>query len=237
MFVNWNLKLKTMNRFLAPGPCKIDGRATGKILEVKMVVKMKLKVTTALIASLLLISIISIITPVKAADPNRILMIDIMAKGDDIDIPGATSSIIAKIEYDKVSGELLGQVEFHSKIYDESGEKVYSMKGKLKNAAVMIIPAWYCVVRDVWWTNLWYVAGEGILKTTDTIIEIEYRGGIITLPNTEGKYVTTNLAMMVSQNGEFIGGVWEEGGWAFAGIAGFVGGIAYLTKYMEKWVP
>ena len=187
--------------------------------------------------SLFLVSIIAVATPVKAAEPSRILMIDIMAKGDDVDIPGATSSVIGRIEFDKVSGELLGQVEFHTKIYDESGEIVYMMKGKLKDAAVMIMPAWYCIVRDVWWTNLWYVAGEGILKTTDTIIEINYRGGIITLPNTEGKYVTTPLAMLVSQNGEYIGGVWEEGGWAYAGIAGYVGGGTYLTKYMEKWVP
>ena len=198
---------------------------------------MKLKVITTLTMSLFLVSIIAVATPVKAAEPSRILMIDIMAKGDDVDIPGGTSSVIGRIEFDKVTSELLGQVEFHIKIYDESGEKVYSMKGKLKDAAVMIMPAWYCIVRDVWWTNLWYVAGEGILKTTDTNLEIEYRGGIITLPNTEGKYVTTPFAMLVSPNGEYIGGVWEEGGWAFAGIAGLVGGVTYLTKYMEKWVP
>ena len=86
-----------------------------------MVEKMKLKVTTALIAALFLISAITIVTPVKAADPNRILMIDFMAKGDDLDISGATNSIIGKIKYDKVSGIPLVQVEFHLKIYEESG--------------------------------------------------------------------------------------------------------------------
>ncbi len=76
-----------------------------------MVEKMKLKVTTALIVSLLLINVIAFVTPVKAADPNRILMIDAMAKGDYLDISGATNSIIAKIKYDKVSGNPLAQVE------------------------------------------------------------------------------------------------------------------------------
>jgi len=208
---------------------------------------MKSKVITVLTVSLFLVSIIAVATPVKAAEPSRILMIDIMAKGDDVDIPGATSSVIGRIEFDKVSGELLGQVEFHTKIYDESGEKIYSMKGKLKDAAVMILPEWYCIVREVWWTNIWLVMGVGELKTTDTVIKIEYRGQLITLPNTGGKYVPTPLAMLVSPNGdykkwdqeneEWIYGVWEQGGFAFAGIAGFVGGVTYLTKYMEKWVP
>ncbi|TET58718.1 MAG: hypothetical protein E3J52_07715 [Promethearchaeota archaeon] len=121
------------------------------------------------------------------------------------------------------------------------------MKGKLKDAAVMILPEWYCIVREVWWTNIWLVMGVGELKTTDTVIKIEYRGQLITLPNTGGKYVPTPLAMLVSPNGdykkwdqeneEWIYGVWEQGGFAFAGIAGFVGGVTYLTKYMEKWVP
>ena len=242
MMVIWNLKLKTINRFLAPGPCKINGRATGKILEVKMVVKMKLKVTTALIASLFLISIIAIITPVKAADPNRILMIDVMAKGDDLDIPGGTTSIIARIEFDKASGISLAQVEFHTKIYDESGEKIYSMKGKLKNGLVVDnMGQFYCTVRDVTWINLWVIMGEGRLKTTDTILEIEHRGEIKTLPNTEGQYVPVYIIMMVSPNGEHLEGVWEQGGWAFAGIMvggiPIFGGVSYLTKYMEKLVP
>ena len=242
MIGSWNLKLKIMNRFLAPCSCKSDGRATGKILEVKMVVKMKLKVTTALIVSSFLISLIAIITPVKAADPNRILMIDIMAKGDDLDISGGTTSIIAKIEFDKVSGIPLAQVEFHSKIYDESGEKIYSMKGKLKDGLIISNSAqFYCIVRDVTWTNLWLIMGEGKLKTTDADITIEHRGEIKTLPNTEGHYVPFAIIMMVSPNGEHLDGVWEQGGWAFAGITiggiPIFGGVSYLTKYMEKLVP
>ena len=218
-----------------------------KNLDVKIIMKMKLKVITALLVSLFLVSIIAVSTPAKAAEPNRILMIDIMAKGDDADIPGATTSIIARIEFDKVSGELLGYVEGDIKLYDETGEKVYSMKLKLKDAAVMILPEWYCIVREVWWTNLWLVTGEGKLKTTDTVIEIEYRGETITLPNTKGKYIPVTIAMMVNPNGEYkvwdeineewVYGVWEQGGFAFAGIAGYVGGVTYLTKYMEKWVP
>ena len=198
---------------------------------------MKSKVIMALIVSLVFVTIIAVATPVKAAESNRILMIDIMAKGDDLDISGATTTIIARIEYDKVSGAPLGQVEFHTKIYDESGEKIYSMKGKLKNAAVMIWPTWYCPVRDVTWINLWVVMGEGMIKTTDTDLEIFYRGNSIVLPNTGGKWCPATIGMMVNPNGEHTEGFWEEGGWAYAGIPYYVGGVTYLTKYMEKLVP
>ncbi|GAH24640.1 unnamed protein product, partial [marine sediment metagenome] len=148
---------------------------------------------------------------------------------------------------DEVSGVLLGRVEFHIKIYNiESGEKVYTIKGKLKDGVVMIVPEHYCPVRDVIWTNVWVVQGLGMIKTTDTVIEnFEYRGNIITLPNTEGKWSPGIIAMMVSPKGEYKGGVWEDGGWAYAGVVigmvngnlQFFGGITSLTNYMEKWIP
>jgi len=208
-----------------------------------MVMKKKLKVTTALVVSSLLLGIIAIMTPVKAADPNRILMIDIMAKGDDLDIAGGTTSIIAKIEFDKASGTpLVAQVEFHTKIYDESGEKIYSMKGKLKDGLVITnLYQFNCTVREVTWINLWLIMGEGKFKTTDTVIVIEHRGEIITLPNTGGQYVPAAIMMMVSPNGEHSEGVWEQGGWAVAAIMDggnpIFGGVSYLTKYMEKLIP
>ena len=172
------------------------------------------------------------------AEDNDIKKIDIMAKGIDLDIGlvnpehSAATFIMAKIEFDKVSGVPLGRVEFHTKIYDESGKIVYSMKGELKNGTVSVAPYYPCPVRNVMWTDLWYVTGEGRYKTTDVIIEnFEYRGSPITLPNTEGQYVTSPIVLLISPNGEYVGGVWPEGGWAFAGILGF-GGITYLTKYV-----
>ena len=213
--------------------------------------KMKLKVTTALLVSLFLVCVIAVSTQAKP-EPNRILMVDIMAKGDDGDILGATTFIQGKIEYDKVSGEPLGRVEFHIKIYDESGEKFYSMKGKLKNGMALRDQEFNCSVRHVTWINLWLVMGDGMIRTTDTVIEdFLYRGQLITLPNTGGKYIPAYIMMMVSPYGEFrievpdgddIYGVSELGGWVFAGIMGFdgieiFGGVTGLTKYMEKWVP
>ena len=216
-----------------------------------MIVKKKSKVTKALIATSFFITIIAIIPMVLSADPNRILMIDIMAKGDDVDIPGydegiyrATTSIIGKIEFDKVSEVPLGRVEFHIKIYEiESGKKVYTIKGKLKDGMVIPNQQFYCDVREVLWTNLWQVIGLGMIKTTDIELSIVTRGKSITLPNTGGKYIPAYIVMMVSPYGEYDGGVWEEGGWAFAGVMdmeNFVpvfGGTTYLTKYMEKLVP
>jgi len=228
-----------------------------KVYKVKIIMKTKLKVTTALLASLFLLSILAVSTPAISAKPDHIFMIDIIAKGDDADILGATTFINGKIEFDKISGEPLGRVEFHTKIYDESGEKFYSMKGKLKDG--MAIPGYYfdCSVRGVRWVNLWLVNGEGMIKTTDVVIEdFEYRGQLITLPNTEGKYVPANVLMMVSPKGDYevwiegywLDGVWIEGywvegswggGWVLAGIMGFdgiemFGGVTSLTKYMEK---
>ena len=210
--------------------------------------KTKLKVTTALLASLFLVSIIAVSSPAIAAEPNRILMYDIMAKGDDMDIPGydegiyrATTLIVGKIGFDKVSGLLLGRVEFHIKIYEiESGEKVYSMKGKLKNGMVIPDQKFVCTVRGVTWTNLWLVMGEGKLKTTDIDLEIVHRHETIILPNTEGKYIPAYIIMMVNPNGDNEEEEdWE--GWAFAGfMVNFIpvfGGVTYLTKYMEKLVP
>jgi len=219
-----------------------------KYLEEKMVMRKNLKVIMVLTMSMFLVGIITVGTPVKAADPSRRLMIDIMAKGDDADISGATTSIIGRIEFDKVSGVPLAQVEFHIKIYDESGEKFYSMKGKLKDGLVISNSfQFYCTVREVTWINLWFIMGVGKLKTTDIDMEIEYRGETITLPNTGAQYVPAMIFMMVSPKGEYVLGedpevfIWPQGGWATAGImvGGIpsVGGVTYLTKYMEKMIP
>ena len=208
------------------------------IFKVKIVVKKKLKETKALMAAMFLISIIALVTTVNACPSNRILVI---AKGDDLDIAGATTSIIAKIEFDKASGiPSVAQVEFQTKIYDESGEKIYSMKGKLKDGLVeggSNIHQFYCEVRHVTWINLWSIKGGGVFKTTDADLEIEFRGQTITLPNTKGKYIPVFFWMMVSPKGEHSEGIWPQGGWATVIIlingVPSIGAVTYLTKYME----
>ena len=207
-----------------------------------MVVKKKLKVTKALLATSFLIGIIALVAPVIGCGTNGILII---AKGDDGDIAGATTSIIAMIEFDKASGlPSVAQVEFQTKIYDESGEKIYSMKGKLKDGLVISDSfQFYCAVREVTWINLWLVMGEGLIKTTDADLEIEYRGETITLPNTEGQYIPFSIWMMVNPKGEYVLGedpevfIWPQGGWAtvIITIGGIprIGVVTYLTKYME----
>ena len=180
--------------------------------------------------------------PVLGCGTNGVLII---AKGDDGDIAGATTSIRAMIEFDKDSGlPSVAQLEFQTKIYDDSGKKIYSMKGKLKNGLVISDSfQFYCDVREVLWINLWFVMGEGVIKTTDANLEIEYRGGTITLPNTESQYLPVSLWMMVNPKGEYLLGedpevhIWPEGGWATAivivGGIPTVGVVTYLTKYME----
>lgn len=201
-------------------------------MKAKYRTKYRSAITLALF--LVLVNTMVMAVPVKAADSSRMLKIDIMAKGPDFDVPGAISFIKGTIEYNKDTGELQAQVEFHLKLYDESGKKIYSMKGKLKDAAVMPGFSFPCDVRNVIWTNLWYVFGEGKIKTTDIDMEIEYRGNTILLPNTGGKYVTMDFAMLVSQYGEHTEGIWDEGGWAAAGLLGWFGAGTYLTKYKVK---
>ncbi|MFX1454617.1 MAG: hypothetical protein ACFFDB_04520 [Promethearchaeota archaeon] len=208
----------------------------------------KSKVTKTLIAVSFLIGIIAIVTPVIGYGTNGILII---AKGDDADIAGATTSIIAMIDFDKDSGiPSVAQVQFQTKLYDESGKKIYSMKGKFKDALVSESNnfKFYCSVRGVTWVNLWNITGQGVLKTTDVDIDINYRDwGTIPLPNTEGQYLPVSFWMLVNPLGEYVEGeypggdpkvyIWPEGGWAtiiiiINGIP-TVGVVTYLTKYLE----
>ena len=87
-----------------------------------------------------------------------------MVKGVDFEISGATTFIKGKIELGKVSSEPLGEVKFHLKIYDESNEKIYSLKGKLKDGVVIVLPYYYYRVREVFWTNLWLITGTDEIK-------------------------------------------------------------------------
>ncbi|TKJ22968.1 MAG: hypothetical protein CEE43_04435 [Promethearchaeota archaeon Loki_b32] len=222
-----------------------------------MIVKKKSKVTKALIAVSFLIGIIAIVTPVMAADSNRLL---IMAKGDDLDLPGATNFILGKIEFGG-GGELPSvQAVFHQKIYDESGEKVYAMKGMLKDGLLLQTDYYfYCPIFNVWFINVWWVMGEGLVKTTDSDIVVFFRNLLpITMPNTEGKYESAQILMFLSFTGEYCledpgtypPGTYPpvfilpEGGWALAAVIWEVetpigpmvlpvGPISYLTKSIE----
>ena len=195
--------------------------------------KIKEKLITILTATFFLVNILAlVIIPLSATNPNQTFKIEIMAKGADGDISNAFTFIKGTIELDEDSGQLFGEVKFHLKIYDESNKKIYSMKGKLEDAAVMIIPYNYCPVRNVIWTDLWLVSGLGELKTMNTDITIDYRGSTIALPNTGGKYIQSPIMLVISPYGEYVGGVYEGGGWALAGIPGF-GGVTYLKKYIE----
>ena len=226
-----------------------------------MVVKKKSKVTKALIAASLFITIIAIVTPVMAAGSNRSLFIAI---GDDLDFPETTNIIIGKIKFGG-GGELpSAQLVFHQKIYDDSGEKVYAMKGMLKDGLLLTTDHYfYCPIFNVWFINVWWVMGEGLVKTTDTDFPVFFRNSFpITMPNTGGKYVSAQILMFLSPTAEFClldpgtyppgtdnpVDILPEGGWVLAAViwdvgipiieVGFgpgmfpVGPFSYLTKYM-----
>jgi len=223
-----------------------------------MIVRKKSKVTKALIAVSFLIGIIAFVTPVLAAGSNRVLF---MAIGDDLDI-NATNLIIGKIEFGE-DGELPSvQVDFHQKIYDESGEKVYSMMGILKDGLLLTTEHYfYCPVFNVWVINVWWFMGEGIFKTTDTDYDLVYRNWFpITMPNTEGKFVSAPILMFLSPTAEYClqdpgtytpGSpenpvfILPEGGWVLAAVlCGIIvetpmgpvelpiGPLSFLTRYM-----
>ena len=224
-----------------------------------MVMKKKSKVTKSLIAASFFITIIAIVTTVSACGSNRVLF---MAKGDDLDIPGANNFIFGKIKFSK-GGELLSaQVVFHQKIYDDSGEKVYAMKGMLKDGLLLTTEHYfYCPIFNVWFINVWWVMGEGLVKTTDTDFEVFFRNSFpITLPNTEGKYVSAPILMFLSPTAEYCledpgtyppgspenpVNILEQGGWVLAAVIWEVetpigpmelpiGPVSSLIKYMEK---
>jgi len=223
--------------------------------------RIKLKGIAAIIVASFLI--IAIVTPVNAANPNRTLMIDIMAKGDDLDIPETSNFFMAKIKSDKVSGMPLVRAEFQSKIY-ESGKKVYEMKGKLKDGLLLTTDFYfYCPIFNVWFINVWQVMGVGLVKTTDTNFPVFFRNSFpITLPNTGGKYISAPILMLLSPTAEFClkdpvtntpGSpenpveILEQGGWVLAAVIWYVGipmdvGFGFgmfpvgPISYLTKWM-
>jgi hypothetical protein len=184
-------------------------------------------VSKILVISLFLVSIIALVTPALANKSNRMF---ILANGDDLDILGAKTIIIGSIEFGDAPS---GQFHFQTKIYDDLGNIIYVIKGKLKDGVATPLPEWFCNVRKVLWVNLWLVMGKGMIKTTNTFLDIEYRGETITLPNTEGKWIPWDIVMLLSPNGEIYIPDGENlylGGWAFAGILGYIGGVTALKK-------
>ena len=101
--------------------------------------------------------------------------------------------------------------------------------------------------------NVWQFIGEGKYKTTDTYLELTYRKVFrhIIMPNTEGKYVSAPMVMLLSPTGEYEGDPAAdppEGGWVLTGVfCGIIvqppngpptplpiGPISYLTRYIER---
>jgi len=167
-----------------------------------MIMKKKIKVTKTLIAASFLIGIIALVTPVIACGTNGILII---GKGDDMDLAETTNFIIAKIDFDKDGGIPMAHVIFHSKICDESGKKVYAMKGMMKDGLLLTTEYYFlCPIVNVWFINVWQFMGEGMFKTTDTDLDLTYRNLFpITMPNTEGEYVAAPMLMLLSPTAEY----------------------------------
>ena len=166
-----------------------------------MIVRKKSKLTKALIAVSFLIGIIAIVTPVLAAGSNRVLF---MSVGDDLDI-NATNLIVGNIRDGKGSELPSAKAVFHQRIYDESGEKVYAMKGVLKDGELQTkYYSFFCPIFGVWFINVWLVNGTGKFKTTDTNLDLVYRNWFpITMPNTEGECVQAPMLMMLSPTAEY----------------------------------
>ena len=191
-----------------------------------MIVKKKSKVTKTLIAASFLIGIIAIVTPVIAANSNRVFF---MAIGDDLDIPRAKNIIIGKIKFGGGDEPPTASVFFYSKIYDDSGEK-YTMMGILKDGYLINTSySFFCPLFKVWFINVWLVQGMGKFRTSDTDITVYFRDLFtIPMPNTEGKWVSKPIVMAISHTAEYrngtmaepIGpiGIWEQGGWILAAV-------------------
>jgi len=165
-------------------------------------VKKKSKVTKALIAVSFLIGIIAIVSPVNACYTNRVFF---MAIGDDLDIPGAKNIIIGNIKFSGDSEPPSANIFFYSKIYGESGETVYAMMGMLKDGYLINTSySFFCPLFKVWFINVWLVQGMGKFRTSDTDITVYFRDLFtIPMPNTEGKFVSKPIVMLLSHTAEY----------------------------------
>jgi hypothetical protein len=183
---------------------------------------------------------------------DRTLLLRFTAKGIDVDQPETITTLMTgKIESVEGSPLDVGQVNFRTEIRDESGEVVCKIQGHLKDAMAMLTPSWFCPIRLHFWRDFYIVVGMGKVKAISTVTMINYRGEPISAPNTGGKYVTLPILMMVSLDGKYSDTeagpiVGYFGGWALAGLVTemvggmptkFVGGIAYLTNWLDKRVP
>ncbi len=183
---------------------------------------------------------------------DRTLLLRFTAEGDDVDEANITTLIIGKIEFVEGSPVGVGQVNFRTEIRDESGEVVCTIQGHLKDAMAMLTPSYFCPIRLWYWRDFYMVFGVGKVKATSTVDTISYRlGETVPAPNTGGKYLTLPILMMVSLDGKYSDtetGTIEgyAGGWGLAGLVTeivggmptkFVGGIAWLTNYLDKRVP
>jgi hypothetical protein len=166
-----------------------------------MVMKNKTKVTKTLFAATFLIAIFALVSTVNACGSNRAYF---MAIGDDMDL-NANDLIIGKINYGDGSEPPSVKVVFNQRIYDDSGNKVYAMRGMLKEGLLVQTDYYFlCPIFQVWFINVWLALGEGIYKTTDTDLDLIYRTVFpITMPNTEGQYVSAPMLMMLSTTAEY----------------------------------
>ena len=160
------------------------------------------KTTKGLIAVSFLIGIIAIITPVMAAGSNRVLF---MAIGDDLDI-NANNLIVGNIKSGKHGEPPSVKAVFHQRIYDDSGKKVYTMMGVLKDGYIINTSYYFlCPVLWKWFINVTVVIGGGTFKTTDTPLTLTYRNIFegLTMPNTGGKFVPATILMLISFTAEY----------------------------------
>ena len=165
--------------------------------------KKNLRVVKPLIALFIFISIIAFSTTVNACGSDRIF---VMAKGEDIDLQGFNNLIIGNIKGNK------GGVIFHSKFHDESGK--YAMSGSLTKGSLKTTEhMFYCPVYNVWWINVWWLEAEGKFKTTDTELVVFFRNFMyITMPNTNGKWISASIFMWLTFTDEYYPAEFDEEG-------------------------
>ena len=179
---------------------KFDLKQKKELNKKKMIVKKKSNVTKGLFAATFLITIITLLTTVNACVSNRVLFIAI---GDDLDLDGTTNIIIGSIN--KGDEPPTVKAAFYQRICDESGKNVYTMTGMLKDGLVLSTDFYFfCPISNAYVIHVWMVMGNGVFKTTDTNYNVVYRNMFpITMPNTEGEYVSAPMLMFLIPTAEY----------------------------------
>jgi hypothetical protein len=136
-------------------------------LEEKIIMKTKLKVLLAFSILFLVSTIVGVVpaTAVKSGggEDNRLIIKGhLTAEGNDFYDEGARVEIAANIYW--VWWEYIGLEKASVKKIQTNGEETMLFHGEIKDGQAGWYE-WYLSAEGVWWNEVWFISGYGVIKT------------------------------------------------------------------------